>query len=341
LNRTLIKLFGAVLLAISTFPHPAHAVTIEWAPVGDVGNAASSISRGAVDHPYQIAKYDVTIAQYVEFLNAKDPSGANPLGLYNSKMSSNLNVAGITFNSAGTDGSKYTVMAGHENQPITYVSFFDTIRFTNWLNNGQGNADTETGSYTLTGGTPKPANFDTMTRNANATIVLPTEDEWYKAAFSKGGGLNAGYWTYATQSNAVPTSAPPSPTATNSANYDAQLTGFAVTGAASQSATQDYLTDVGTYGNSASAYGTFDQNGDVYQWNESLYSTFRRGTRGGSWFNGSDHLRSTYPSNISWADPTVEIFDFGFRVAQVPEPLGLSAWALGGLALLRRRTRKS
>ena len=40
-----------------------------------------------------------------------------------------------------------------------------------------------------------------ITRNAGATYFIPSENEWYKAAYYKGGGTNAGYWTYPTQSN--------------------------------------------------------------------------------------------------------------------------------------------
>jgi hypothetical protein len=58
------------------------------------------------------------------------------------------------------------------------ASFFDALRFANWLNNGQGNGDTETGAYTLLGGTPVPSNGATLARNAGATIFVTSEDEW-------------------------------------------------------------------------------------------------------------------------------------------------------------------
>ena len=41
--------------------------------------------------------------------------------------------------------------------PVNYVDFYDALRFANWMNNGQGNGDTETGAYTLLGGTPTRA----------------------------------------------------------------------------------------------------------------------------------------------------------------------------------------
>jgi len=66
---------------------------------------------------------------------------------------------------------------------VNYVSFWDAARFANWFGNGQGNASTETGAYTLLGGTPTPSNAATVTHNAGASIVLPSENEWYKAAF--------------------------------------------------------------------------------------------------------------------------------------------------------------
>ena len=88
---------------------------------------------------------------------------------------------------------------------MVWVSFFDCVRFANWMNNGQGNASTESGAYTLLGGTATPSNATTITRNAGANIFLPSENEWYKAAYYKGGGTNAGYWDFATQSsNACP-----------------------------------------------------------------------------------------------------------------------------------------
>ena len=76
----------------------------------------------------------------------------------------------------------YTPGAGLENAPVEATSFFIMLRFANWMNNGQGNGDTETGAYPLVGGR-YPINGVTVTRNAGATIVLPNEEEWYKAAY--------------------------------------------------------------------------------------------------------------------------------------------------------------
>ena len=80
---------------LGTFADEARAVVINWTPIGNPSNAADPKSGyGAVGDIYNIGTYDVTNSQYVEFLNAKDPTGANTLGLYDSHMGSDDNVWG-------------------------------------------------------------------------------------------------------------------------------------------------------------------------------------------------------------------------------------------------------
>ena len=346
LSGTLLACFS--LLAVM----PASAVSIDWATVGDAGNDGDTqlmkqdqtSGYGAVAYVYQIAKYDVTVAQYVEFLNAKDPTGTNVLGLYNGNQSTDGNSAGISFNVNNSAGAKYGVLPGQANKPITNVTWYSSLRFANWLNNGQGNGDTESGSYTLTGNSPTPSNSNAISRNAGANIVLPTENEWYKAAYYKGGGLHAGYWPYATRTSTLATAEPPNPNATNSANYNSKTTGYAVTGSSGYSSGVNYLTDVGAYGKTTSAYGTFDQTGDVFQWNQTTVAPDgSRGIRGGSWNLDDGALPSLNRDEIY--HPDYANFFIGFRVANLavaaPEPVGLSIWILGGMMLLRRNRRAS
>ena len=159
----------------------ASAVTIEWVTVGDPGNAPDTevmsdgtTGYGSVADVYRISKYETTNAQYAEFLNAK--AASDPLGLYNTSMGSpTFGWDGIT--RSGSSGSySYSAIAGRENRPVNYVSFYDSLRFSNWLHNGQGSGDTETGAYTLLGGTPIPSNGSTVTRNAGANIFLKFDD---------------------------------------------------------------------------------------------------------------------------------------------------------------------
>ena len=100
---------------------PASAVTIDWVSVGNPGNACSSQSQGcfgAVAYAYQISKYEVTVGQYTEFLNAV--AAADPNGLYNTQMDTSFGV--IT--RSGSPGSySYTATAGLESAPVPAVNF--------------------------------------------------------------------------------------------------------------------------------------------------------------------------------------------------------------------------
>ena len=148
--------------------------------------------------------------------------------------------------------------------PVIFVSWYDALRFANWLHNGQGSGDTETGAYTLDGGTLTPSNGLSITRNAGALWFLTSEDEWYKAAYHQNDGVTANYFDYPTGSDTAPIAEPPAG-GSNSANYEQVF---------------DVLTVGGAYTASDSSYGTFDQGGNVWEWNESLILD-RRGFEGG------------------------------------------------------------
>ncbi len=243
-TRRLFSLSAAAALSallVVTDARPIHAVTIPTVPVGNAGNAGEVQSQGtfgAVAYDYLIGTTEVTNAQYVEFLN--DKAASDPLALYNTSMGSDF--GGIT--RTGSSGSySYATIAGRGAMPVNYVSWYDSIRFANWLNNGQGSGDTETGAYTLLGGTATPSNGLSITRNTGATWFLTSEDEWYKAAYYDG----SSYFDYPTASNTAPIAEAPAGGG-NSANYN-----FVV----------GDLTDVGAYTSSDSAYGTFDQGGSA------------------------------------------------------------------------------
>jgi formylglycine-generating enzyme required for sulfatase activity len=301
-NRIFVLICATCLVAPS-----ASAVTIAWTPVGNPGNAADPADGdantdgiqhfGAVSYNYNIGTYDVTNSQYAEFLNAKDSSGLNPLGLYNSQMSDAANFGGINFNNGNLPGSKYSVISGDGNHPVNFVTFYDTLRFANWLNNGQGTGNTETGAYTLLGGSPTPSNGNSITRNPGATVFLPSENEWYKAAYYN--PATSSYFKYPTSSNTAPTASVPTG-AINSANYNKVVKN---------------LTNVGAYTGTTSPYGAFDMGGNVYQWDEALIGGSFRGLRGGSFFENSNGLLSSF--RITFLVPTGEGLLIGFRVASV------------------------
>ena len=297
-------------------------ITYILVAVGNPGNESDpATGAGSVAYPYQIGKYDVTIAQYAAFLNAV--AKTDTYALYNPNLGTDLNSAGIT--QTGTSGNyTYTVMnngGSSANRPITYITWFDAARFANWMANGQPSGSqnsqtTENGTYNLNGamsGNAPVKNRVNPNTNAVPLYSIPTYNEWYKAAYyspalNNGAG---GYYLYATESNTAPGNI--------IGNLPNQANNFpATTLCVTQSpdyiyAAQNYLTDVGAFTNSASYYGTYDQNGNVYQWNDlDGESTPYRGLAGGYWFAGANAMQATiYSTNsLSGTDNGT-----GFRLA--------------------------
>lgn len=305
-----IQRLCGVVAVLATCGATSQAVTIPTVPVGNPGNVGDTVGMddgstgyGSVPYTFYLGTYDVTNSQYMAFLNAKDPTGANALALWNSNMA-NAAIGGISFNSGGLNGAKYSVISGDGNHPVNFVTWYDAVRFANWLNNGQGTGDTETGAYTLLGGTPTPWN-DGITRNAGARVFLPSENEWYKAAYYN--PTTSSYFAYPTSSNSAPTASAPSANS-NSANYNNVVA---------------HPTDVGAYTGTTSPYGAFDMGGNVFQWNEARIPP-SRGALGMTW---ADFIGDGNDDEMSSEDrhgfgPTTESNGIGFRVASMSAVIG-------------------
>jgi formylglycine-generating enzyme required for sulfatase activity len=329
---------AAVLLVLSVgvaqaqvsnvFNMPAGDTSLQFVTVGDPGNVADTpgnsgnpAGQGAVSYDYKLGEYDVTVDQYVQFLNAV--AKTDTYGLYNSSMatgpevSNQLPTIGI-IQSGSSGGYSYSITGGDSqaaNCPIFNVTWGDAARFCNWLQNdqpvypvgtpGEVAGSTETGAYMLNGAVSNAALL-AITRNPGATYFIPSEDEWYKAAFYKGGSTNAGYWSYPTQSNTAPINTLPD--TGNHANF------FDLYGTGNHNYTDptNYLTPVGSFSESPGRYGTFDMGGDVWQWNESIVSGSWRGIRGGAFYGNSGNLMADARLN---GDPASEFNYLGFRVA--------------------------
>ena len=255
-------------------------------------------------------KSEITNAQYVELPNSV-ANQSDPFALYSPPMS------GIAFPLVPIGFERfYELRAGFANKPVNQVSFYDALRFINWMHNGQGNGDTETGAYTLFGGTPTPSGF---LFNSGASFFLPSENEWYKAAYYD--PATASYFDHPAGSDVVITCTAPEATPNR----------------ASCGGGNGNLTDVGAYTGSASPYGTFDQGGNVWEWNEQAVST-SRGLRGGSGGTSAGNLAASVRFA---ADPTAQDQYGGFRVASpVPEADAtlVGTVAMAGLAAWRRRS---
>ncbi len=298
-----------VVLGALAFPRTAPAVEIAWVTILGTGTANACDFQpdptppacfGAVAETYRIGQFEVTNAQYAEFLNAV--AASDPLELWDSFMAVDPIAGGIV--RSGSPGSfSYAVKPGFEEKPVVVISWFSALRFANWLHNGQGSGDTESGAYTLLGGTPVPSNEATVSRNPGARVFLPTEDQWYKAAYYD--AERQIYFDYPTRSDRVPGCVPPSEDDGNAANCRPGAGG---------------PVDVGSYPLSPSPYGTFDQGGNVREWTETDFfgSGFLRQVRGGSWSEGVLELRARD------RDSFPQLFKLpilGFRVASfLPEP---------------------
>jgi formylglycine-generating enzyme required for sulfatase activity len=260
-----------------------------------------------VNYDYKIGTKEVTNAQYVAFLNAVATEKSNSIAesLYYSG-STYASYYGITRIESGSNYSYSLKNTNYADMPVICVSFWDAVRFCNWLTTGE----TETGVYTL-GGVVSP---DTdITRNEDAWLAggwaLPNENEWYKAAYYN--PLDGSYRDYPTASGGI---------GKDQANYK------------EDNETTSLMTG-GTY--SVNQNGLYDMAGNAFEWTEDIFisgegSAQRRKVRGGAFnYDAPSFLYSTSFENLA----TDELYSIGFRVvafspAAVPEP-GAVAGALG------------
>ena len=323
----------------------AHAGIIEWVTVGDPGNTADTdpAGYGAVAASFQIMKYEFTNQLYTEFLTSVAAT-SDTYSLYNASMGSDPR-GGIT--QSGSSGSyTYSAKTDMGDKPVNYVSWFDAARVSNWLMNGAtSSSSTETGAYTFVGG---QTTGTAPAVNSGATFYVPTEDQWYKAAYYKGGGTSAGYWNYATQSDSAPTAVTAGLTGIGSAGSTGNFANY--NNNADWNSQDGNVTTVGTNGG-PSFYGAFDMSGNLFEWNDLTGAAgSSRGLRGGYWGAGlavgvssSGGLTSYDVSNEDYAG------SIGFRLASpVSGPSGVPeidpssfgsalALVLGSLGLFERR----
>jgi formylglycine-generating enzyme required for sulfatase activity len=287
------------------FGSGANAFDIEFVSVGNPDNpddaSGNPPSAGKVEYAYRLSKYEIS-RDAITMANEAD-------GL------------GITL-----DSLSFVAGGARPEMPATGISWFEAARFVNWLNTSTGYAPAykfRSSAFELWQPGDVGYNPANRFRNSQAFYFLPTADEWYKAAYYN---PTAGvYYDYPSGNDAAPM-AIASGTATDTAVWGQPF--------------PQGPADV-TLAGGQSPYGTVAQGGNVWEWEESEVdlvndsTSSRRGVRGGSWEDVSSGLLSSIRLD---ANPTSERFNFGFRVASIPEPntIMLGALAIALLALRRR-----
>jgi formylglycine-generating enzyme required for sulfatase activity len=290
-----------------SFGTSGNEFTIPFVSIGNTGNAADTTTYGAVPYEYRVGTYEIT----QDAITKATASG----------------MANVT-------AGPWT-----GNQPAANISWYEAAAFVNFLNTSSG----KTAAYDLTFSNSQwsmalwsseqawTAGGTNLYRNKDAFYFLPSENEWYKAAYYNPAGSN--YFLYPTASSSVPTSVT-SGTSAGTAVY--------------RNNNPDSAPAIVASAGGLSPYGTMGQGGNAWEWNESALdgtnssSSEFRVFRGGNWGSSQGNL---LPSSRESDDPLQQGVYLGFRVASVPEPstyaMALAGLACGGFSIWRRRSKRA
>jgi hypothetical protein len=292
-----------------TFGSGGNAFTIDFVNIGNAGNADDAGAGGGLySSPYGAVPYVYRIGTYEISQDVITKATASGLA----------NVVAGAFTGS---------------QPAANMTWFEAATFVNWLNTSTGHHaayqyDDQVGLTLWSSAQAWQLGGENLYRHKDAYYFLPSEDEWYKAAYHKNDGVTANYWDYATGSNSIPTA----------------VTGGTTSGTAVFGVAGSMPTAVNNAGG-LSPYGTMAQNGNVREWQESAFdgtndSAFEFNVvRGGYFSIPEGGLRSSTRTEDPPADASLLT---GFRVASVPEPsTALLLIGSGSMLLLKRRRARS
>ena len=300
LFRSLAAALAAALLAATahaeSITHGATTINMDFVRVGNPANAGDTTGSpnpcGSVGYVYHIGKYEVSENQWDAVVAANAGDLLNDPGYWSGE------------------------------QPAAQFSWHEAAMFCNWLTSG----DVTQGYYTISRGvaTPNALNHYAYAAIHGKTYFIPTENEWYKAAYydpNKGGAGVPGYWDYPTKHD--------SPSVPDGIDYNGDTAFDAVFWDGYNQGHPNAVDNAGVL----SGYGTMGQGGNVYEWNETeVYAGSSRRLRGGSSSDNSINLAAAYRNHYT---PTTEYYFIGFRVANVPEPGSITLLLCGAIAAMK------
>lgn len=315
-SATLTALLALVAMNASlhadTFGSGGNAFTIDFVTVGNAGNGDDAgAGGGSYSSLYGGVAYDFRMGTYE--ISQDAITKATNLGMTN-----------------------VTAGAWTGSQPAANMQWYEAAAFVNWLNTSTGHQAaydlTYSGGWSMSlwsSGNAWQAGGENLYRHKDAYYFLPSEDEWYKAAYHKNDGVTANYWDYATGSNSIP----------DGIDFNGDTTFDVVYNEGYDQGSPNAVSNAGI----ASPYGTYGQDGSVWEWDESAHdgandvASESRAFRGGNWFYPETYLRS---SERLGNTPVDSDFSLGFRVASVPEPSTALLGVLGAVRLFLKRRRQ-
>lgn len=298
---------------------------LKWTRVDQPGNISDILTgRGCVPYEYEISTGEITNAQFSDFLNSV-ANIADSHNIYTRSMSTGVN-GGILRKKNGNI-FQYEPREGFENRPVAYLSWFALARYANWLHYGrptglqilgvtegdsmQGAYDTSKFDEFENGDSKVNLLIDSFRRNKDAKYFIPTDDEWYKAAYydpEKNGFRK--YWKFPNRSDLSPTNLKK-----DNAGLNYQIDDLG-------EGPPFFVSKVGDF-TGTGYYKIFDMGGNVWEWLEDWRNLGggqcwrcelpTKGLRGGS-FNYIDI--GLMNGNVDPGVPSDRYFVYGGRLAR-------------------------
>jgi len=269
------------------FGSGSNTFTLRFEAVEDPNNDPSSSGFGAVNYSYGMSRYEVTEGM-IDVYNSDSANALFPI--------------------------VYDITGRGANKPATSITWNEAARFVNWLNIVKGYAPAykfEGVNGTNISSWSEDDDLDysepNTYRSKRAVYVLPSIDEWFKAAYFDP-SMNAGaggYWNYSVQTNDPPNSV------LGGTGAGDVVYGHGVNGSPAD------VTNAG----GLSAYDVMAMNGNAWEWTESPWNgdygsgANDRAFVGGSW--ASMFATDISSDHVLYYRPGRTLPQAGFRVVSL------------------------